>query len=68
MAPEVEEDLCYSFPADIWSVGVVFRTLLASTTGPISATEQDLLSSLLQENPDERPSAKAALCHSYFCK
>jgi len=94
IAPEViegdKEKRGHSFEVDIWSMGVIFYTLLIGKPPyeskdvkstyqrilrneysfpshiPISQHARDLISSMLQTRPDQRPSVEKIMDHPFF--
>ncbi len=66
MAPEVECGLHYSYPADLWSVGITFQRMFAGFERTPSTSEEQLLNLLLDHNPLTRTTAANALLHPYF--
>jgi serine/threonine protein kinase len=51
MAPEVIER-CYSFPADIWSVGVVIYLMVAGRLPFTGSTDRQIIKAVMDSQPD----------------
>lgn len=77
VAPEMEQGSEYSFPVDMWSVGIVLHELLFGTLPTecskkkrqkISGDAQELLDGLLQQTPQNRWTASKALTSDFFSK
>jgi len=73
IAPESMCKGAFSAASDIWGVGMVLHTLLSNSVHSISdcdvadiETGRDLIDTLLNTDPDERPKATAALHHQWF--
>jgi len=66
------------YPADIWSLGIMFYTMVTGkypkikkkkypVHSKLSADLNDLLSNMLTHIPEKRPNIHMVICHPWFC-